>query len=37
MFRRMLTSGNPPNDWAALVGDSRELTGEALLGNDIDK
>lgn len=30
VFRRMLASGNPPNDWAALVKASRESPGDAL-------
>ena len=30
VFRRMLASGNPPNEWAALVGSSAELPGEIL-------
>jgi toxin YhaV len=30
VFRRMLASGNPPNEWAALVRSSAELPGEIL-------
>ena len=30
VFRRMLASGNPPNEWAALVRNSNELPGEIL-------
>jgi len=28
VFRRMLASGNPPNDWAALVKSARSLPDE---------
>lgn len=30
VFRRMLASGNPPNDWAALVRQSREPAQDML-------
>jgi toxin YhaV len=30
VFRRMLASGNPPNEWASLVRSSEELPGEIL-------
>jgi len=30
VFRRMLASGNPPNEWAALVGNSDELPSEIM-------
>ena len=30
VFRRMLESGNPPNQWAALIKGSRSLTGEMM-------
>jgi toxin YhaV len=30
VFRRMLVSGNPPNEWAALVGNSDELPSEIM-------
>jgi len=30
LFRRMLSSGNPPNEWAALVKRSGELPAEIL-------
>ena len=30
VFRRMLAYGNPPNEWAALVGNSGELPSEIL-------
>jgi len=30
MFRRMLASGNPPADWAALVKSSSELPADIL-------
>jgi len=30
VFRRMLASGNPPNEWAALVRSSAELPSEIL-------
>ncbi len=30
IFRRMLASGNPPNEWAALAKSSRELPGDLL-------
>ncbi len=31
VFRRMLDSGNPPNDWAALAKRARDLPDEVLL------
>ena len=30
VFRRMLASGKPPNEWAALVRNSEELPGEIM-------
>lgn len=30
IFRRMLASGNPPNEWAALAASSGELPGDVL-------
>jgi toxin YhaV len=30
VFRRILASGNPPNEWASLVRSSEELPGEIL-------
>lgn len=34
VFARMLANGNPPNDWPALVAESRNNLSEALHGFD---
>ncbi|MGH6619323.1 MAG: type II toxin-antitoxin system YhaV family toxin [Alphaproteobacteria bacterium] len=31
VFRRMLASGNPPNEWKALIGSSGEFPGDMFL------